>query len=132
MIEFLEKIESVESKLDRELADSVLEVTVRANWKIVQELRGDEEMCQALLELMEPEINKIKKVVEEEAKKEGMRKGLQEGLQKGRQKGLQEGLQQGIRSTVIALRDCGQQDSDIKKAIMRVYSISTEEAESYL
>ena len=51
----------VESFLpDRELADSVLQVSVSANKQVVEELRGDENMCQALLEIMEPEINKIK------------------------------------------------------------------------
>lgn len=44
---------------DRELADSVLEVSVRANMRVVEELRGDENMCQALLEIMEPEINEM-------------------------------------------------------------------------
>lgn len=120
MRELLEKIEAFDSKLDRELADSLLEVTVRANWEIVQELRGDENMCQALLELMEPEINKIKKAVEEEAQRTGMQKGIQEGMQKG------------IKGTVIALRDCGQEDSEIQKAIVRVYNLSAEEAAAYL
>ena len=44
---------------DRRLADAVLEVSVRANQEIVKELKGDASMCQALLEIMEPEINKI-------------------------------------------------------------------------
>lgn len=100
----LEKIESFDSKLDRELADSVLEVTVNANWQIVEELRGDEHMCQALLEIMEPEINKIK--------------------DKERQKG--------IKSAIVALRVCGQEDAAIKNAIMEAYGISENEAEGYL
>lgn len=108
----LEKIEGFDTKFERELADSVLEVTVRANWQIVQELRGDEHMCQALLELMEPEINKIKKEAEEEAQRKGMQKG--------------------IKGTVTALRDCGQNEEAIKEAIVRVYNLSSEEAERYL
>ena len=44
----------------------MLEVSIRANQEIVNELKGDESMCQALLEIMEPEINKI---VEEETEK---------------------------------------------------------------
>lgn len=44
----------------KELADSVLEVSIRANWEIIKELRRNENMCQALLEIMEPEIDKIK------------------------------------------------------------------------
>lgn len=55
----LERMEGLTLKLERELADAVLEVSVRANQEIVEELKGDEGMCQALLEIMEPEINKI-------------------------------------------------------------------------
>lgn len=54
-----ERTNSLTQKHDRELADSVLEVSVKANMKVVEELRGDEGMCQALLEIMEPEINEI-------------------------------------------------------------------------
>ena len=55
---------------DRELADSVLEVSVRANMRVVEELRGDENMCQALLEIMEPEIKGIvDAATKDEAKK---------------------------------------------------------------
>ena len=40
---------------------SVLEVSVRANKEIVNQLKGEgDSMCQALLEIMEPEINEIK------------------------------------------------------------------------
>ena len=55
----LEHTERLNQKLERELADSVLEITVRANQEIIESLKGDEHMCQALLEIMEPEINKI-------------------------------------------------------------------------
>ena len=44
---------------ERELADSVLEVSVRVDRHAADELRGGEGVCNALLELMEPEINKI-------------------------------------------------------------------------
>ena len=112
----LEKIESFDSKLDRELADSVREVTVNANWQIVEEFRGDEHMCQALLDIMEPEINKIKEKVKEEVTKEVTRQERQKG----------------IRSAIIALRVCGQEDAAIKNAIMEAYGISASEAEEYL
>lgn len=32
---------------------------IQANRQVVEELRGNERMCQALLEIMEPEINRI-------------------------------------------------------------------------
>lgn len=68
MKELLEKIEKLKLKLDKELADSVLEVSIRANWEIIKELRRNENMCQALLEIMEPEIDKIKNQVKNETK----------------------------------------------------------------
>ena len=54
----------------------VLEVAIKASWQIAQELRGDGKMSQALLELMEPEINKIKQAVEEEVTKKERQKGI--------------------------------------------------------
>ena len=64
----LENIERLKLKLDKELADSVLEVSIRANWEIIKELRRDKNMCQALLEIMEPEIDKIKNQIKNETK----------------------------------------------------------------
>lgn len=61
MKELLEYVSMLTQKFDRELADSVLEVSLRANSQMIEELRGDDSMCQALLEIMEPEINEIKK-----------------------------------------------------------------------
>lgn len=53
------KVELFHAKLDREFADAVLGIAIKANWQVAQELRGDGSMCEALMELMEPEINKI-------------------------------------------------------------------------
>lgn len=108
----LEKAESFHTKLDRELADAVLEVAIKANWKVAQELRGDGKMGQALLELMEPEINKIKETVREET--------------------TQQVTQQAIKNAILALRVCEQDDMAIKNAIMKAYGISDNEAEGYL
>ncbi len=83
-------------------------MAIKANWQTAQELRGDGNMCQALMELMEPEINKIKENVREET------------------------TQQGIRNAIIALRVCGNGDIEIKNAIMRAYGLSSNEAEEYL
>lgn len=74
MKELLEHVNALTQKQERELADSVLEVSVRANRRVADELRGGDSVCNALLELMEPEINKIvgeaTKAAVEEAKKE--------------------------------------------------------------
>lgn len=108
MRNLLETIEKLDLRFDRELADSVLQVSISANKQVVEELRGDESMCQALLEIMEPEIKKIKETVEEET------------------------MSKGIRGAVTALRACGQGDTAIKKAIMEAYNISGSEAEEYI
>ena len=66
----LERVEGLTQEVEKQLADAVLEVSIRANQQAVEELRGDEGMCQALLEIMEPEINKI---AEEAAKEAAIR-----------------------------------------------------------
>ena len=96
----LEKAESYHTKLNRELAEAVLEIAIKANWQLAQELRGDGNICQALMELMEPEINKIK----------------EETIQQV----TQQVTQQGIKNAVIALRVCGNGDIEIKNAIIKV------------
>lgn len=69
-------------------------------------------MCEALMELMEPEINKIKENIRKET--------------------TQQVTQQGIKNAIIALRVCGNGDIEIKNAIMKAYGVSDSEAESYL
>ena len=66
----LNRARSLSGKLDRELADAVLEVSVKANREIVEELKGDEAMCQALLEIMEPEIKQIVRQATEKERRE--------------------------------------------------------------
>lgn len=91
-------------KADRELADSVLEVSISANRKIVEELIGDESMYEALMEIMEP---KIKQKIVEERKK-------------------------GIQITVKSLKDFGIGEEDIKKVIIKNYGISEGDVKEYL
>ena len=105
---FLEKIEALTQKLDRELADSVLEVSIRANQKMVEELRGDGHMCQALLEIMEPEIMKIKEETRQRTRQET------------------------ILRAVEGFRDLGADEDRIKEILKKKYGYSDEEAEAYL
>ena len=57
-------------EVEKQLADAVLEASIRANQQVVEELRGDEGMCQALLEIMEPEINRIVEEATERSRRE--------------------------------------------------------------
>lgn len=109
---FLKKIDALTQKLDRELADSVLEVSIRANQKMVEKLRGDGTMCQALLEIMEPEIAKIKEETRQETRQETMRET--------------------ILRAVEGFRDLGADENKIKEILKKKYGFSEEEAEDYL
>ena len=108
MWELLERISRLTHKFDRELADSVLEVSIRANRQVVEELRGGDKMCKALLEIMEPEINKI---VESEVQKE---------------------VQKSILNAVRSFRDLGASDERIQDILMKNYELSVDEAAAYL
>ena len=108
MKELLEKAESTKQKFDRELADSVLEVSIRANQCIVDELRGDDSMCQVLLEIMEPEINKIKEDAVAAVK------------------------EYDILCAVKSFRDLGVGDNQIKELLVKNHRLSFAEAEKYL
>jgi len=100
----------------RELANSVINVTLRANAALVEELRGDEDMNGLLLELAEPLIR--------EKEKEAEIRGIQRGIQKG--------MQKGILGTVDVLHSLGHNDKEIKTIIMKSYDLPEEEAEKYL
>ena len=91
-------------KADRELADSVLEVSISANRKIVEELIGDESMYEALMEIMEPRIKQREDAI----------------------------MKKGIQDTVDTLKDFGHKDAEIKTAIIKRYNLSLEEAEDYI
>ena len=55
---FLEQIHYLESKNERSNIDSVLQVSVNANKQVYSLLRRQNEMCEALRELMKDEIEK--------------------------------------------------------------------------
>ena len=119
MAELLEKIRRLTGKNDRELADSVLEVSIGANRRMVEEWKGDASMCQALMEIMEPQL-----LLRDEEK-------INEGIQKGIQKGMQKGMQKGIQGAIDMLRKFGHGEEEIKGMIMEEYGLSAKEAEEY-
>ena len=112
MWELLERISRLTHKFDRELADSVLEVSIRANRQIVEELRGGDKMCKALLEIMEPEINKI---VESEV-----------------ERNRADDARNSIIRAVKSFRDLGVDDERIKGLLVKNYELSPNDASAYL
>ena len=105
----LERTRTLREKMDKEYAASVLQVSVTANKKIVDELKGvEKDMCQALLEIMEPEINQIKQETRQEARQED------------------------IAITVNTLRDLGHPDSIIREIIIKNFELSPADADEIL
>ena len=116
----LEKIKGLAEKEDKDMADSVLRVMLEANGQIVEKWKGDADMFEALMEIMEPQIQMREKKVSEE------------GIEKGRKEGMEEGRKEGIQVIAGTLRELGQRDEYIRKVIMKKYGIPEEKAEEYL
>lgn len=93
---------------EKEMADSVLEVALEANKQILEEWKGDEDMFESLMEMMEPELQ----LRDERIRRESMEKG--------------------IRGTVGALREFGIGEAEIKAALIKNYGLSEAEARKYL
>ena len=86
------KMEHLTEKDEKEFADSILQVVMKENKNLFQKAKGVASMCEALKELMAPELKQAK----------------QEAQNKGRQEGIQEGMQAGIHmlaNTILRLRN---------------------------
>lgn len=108
----LDKINQITETNDREMANSVLEVSIGANKHMIEELMGDDIMFETLMEIMEPKINEI-------------RKGDVE-------KGIQKGRREGIQGTIDVLRKLNYRNEEIKSMIIEQYTLSEDEATIYL
>lgn len=135
----LERIQELKEKDEIELADSVLRVMLEANQEIVEEWKGDGRMFEALMEIVEPQIQLREKALaervwkegREEGRQEGKEEGRQEGREKGRQEGREEGIKEGIKGTVDVLKGIGCSDAKIQELLMEKYSLSKEEIMEY-
>lgn len=109
----LEHAGQMAEKFDKEMAGSVLGVSIEANRQAVQELIGDERMFETLMEIMEPKIIEAMGPKMEEAREAGLREGR-------------------ILGTMETLRNIGHKDAEIKRTIMKQYGLTEEEADGYL
>ena len=144
---------NTESQEERSLIDAIFEVSVAANKEVVEELlRGDETMCQALMEIMKPEIDEIvntavlqerKKTAERVEKEtaerveketaERVEKETAERVEKETAERVEkETAERTIKATVKSLRRFNASDADIKAALVEDYGLSEQEALSYL
>ncbi len=80
-------------------------------------------MCQALMEIMKPEIDEIR--LQE-------RKETTERVEREAEKKIRETTEHAIKAAVKSLRRFNTSDLDIKMTLMEDYNLSEEEALSYL
>jgi len=120
---FLEQVISLSKKEEKEFADAVLQVVAKANWQVIEELRGDESMCQALLELMEPEINKIVDSAVSSAIKSTKDSMLLE---------VEEKNKKTILRAIQSYRDFSLEPAVIRQLLMKTYELSSGEADNYM
>lgn len=99
------KVSHITGKDDREMADSVLEVSIEANKRIIEELMGDDNMFETLMEIMEPKIIETMKP---------------------------KMIENRIQGAVEMLRKLRYKDPDIKSAIMEQYKLTEDEATEFL
>ncbi|MDE6603241.1 MAG: hypothetical protein K2K90_14050 [Lachnospiraceae bacterium] len=133
MEELLTRISRLTEQGDRELADSVLEVSAQVNWEMLEELRGDGSMSEALLEMFMPIVEplveaRIEPIIE--ARVEARMEPIIEARIEKRV--IKEGLKKGIRGTVEVLRDLGHEDVEIRQIIQKKYDLSDEEMAEYV
>lgn len=88
-------MQNAQGKHERECADAVLEVVMRANTELFHTVKEETDMCKALEELMAPEIEAIKQKILTEGLAEGRAKGRAEGRAKGLAEGRAEGRAKG-------------------------------------
>ena len=153
MRRLFEYVLRLNGKYDRELADSVVDVSVRANESSREILmKGEEKMSGALLEIMMPQVKKeaqemavgmaqdmAKDMAQNMAKDmaQELAKDMAQDMAKDLAKQMaddmaQQARRQGIRDTVSALRSLRHDDDEIKRVIMDQYDLTDQDAEEYL
>jgi len=85
-------ISSLDGKMEKEYADSVLEAALKANKRLAEKLRSDENMSKTLLEIMEPVLKEREEKIREQVRRESRQEGILEGRREGRREGRQEGM----------------------------------------
>ena len=80
------------TKYEKELADDVLQIAVHENEQIFRQLKEEMYMCEALRELMRPEI--------EEEMQEKFEQGIEQGMERGIKCGIERGMEQGVIKVV--------------------------------
>ena len=125
MSKLVHKSVGLKQKSDREFADSVLQVSMQANPEIAKLLKEGGDMCEALLELMKPEIQEIARQGEERGRSEGISIGEARGISIGEARGEVKGI---IRIMLKQKHSYG----DILEELVEQMNLTKEQAEEYL
>lgn len=132
MAELLKRIRGLTEQGDRELADSVLEVSVQVNMQVLEELKGDGSMSEALLEIMRPLVEPLIEPQIEARVEARMEPQILLREEAAKRTGWKEGREEGIQGMVDVLHDLGHEDAEIRQIIQKKYALSEEEAAEYL
>ena len=108
MEKLIERSGEISSEHERELVESILEVTLNANKSLIEEMMGDVKMGEMILKIVQPLIL--------EREKRAKTEGIEEGK---------------IIGAIEVLRSFNSND-EIKKIIMEKYHLTENDAEKYL
>lgn len=89
---------------------------MEANKQIAEELKEDDTVFEALMEIMEPKINEI----------------MESKINEIRKAEKKEGLKEGIKGTIKVLRKLNLKDAEIQTMIMEQYNLTENEVKEYL
>lgn len=98
--QLLKHVSGLTGEFDKEMADSVLKVSIDANKQLIREMMEDESMYESLMELMEPQL-----ILRDKTK-------------------IEEGMQQGQKITAIRMLNSGKYTLD---EIANISGLSPEE-----
>ena len=132
MEELLNRISRLTEQGDRELADSVLEVSAQVNREVLEELKGDDNVSEALLEIMQPLIEPLIATRVEAGIEAGIEAQMLLVKEAVAKEALKEGKKEGIQGTVDVLRDLGHGDIEIRQIIQKKYGFTDEEVAEYI
>ena len=132
MEELLNRISRLTEQGDRELADSVLEVSAQVNREVLEELKGDDNVSEALLEIFMPIVEPLIEARIEPLIEARMEPLIETRVEEGKKQGKKEGKKEGIQGTVDVLRDLGHGDIEISEIIQKKYGLTNEEVAEYI
>ena len=124
------------------------QIIVTKELERLEELKGDDNMSEALLEIFMPIVEPLIEadiktrveagiatqmlLVKETVAKEALKEGILEGKKEGKKEGILEGKKEGIQGTVDVLRDLGHEDIEIRQIIQKKYGLTDEELAEYI